>query len=354
MRKTFFGLLLIAICSLTTHAQSTTLEGYVFEGGNQGYLNSVDIRIIETTSDRLIATTFTDQYGFFTTMLPINQTYVIRADKDLYQFEETTVSVQPSDAGQKVHTQIRMFRLADAFGNPKYTEKSGNLGTPSMMAVAESYGIDSKQIIPTANPEGVAFTDAISENDPYAAVTNATRLVDKNYNESSDREAMKYAKMPTAYKPTAKINLAQPITERAPNKHLTTPNQPMVPKEMSIPDPQFGETLVRSADDFARTRDIPAYYTGYKIEFITSFNELPANHEIFQRHGNITMERKSNGIYSYLLGDFMAADIGQKSLEESMLERYPSATLIAYENGKRINKRLLKKVKTKPVSPPPR
>lgn len=354
MRKTILGLFLISVFAITAHTQMTTLEGYVYEGGNQGYLNSARIRIIETTTDRLIANTFTDKKGFYTTNLPINKTYVLRAEKESYQPEETIIMVQASDAGQKISANIQMFRTVDTKGNPIFAEKNGNL--PTLIAVAESYGIDSKKISPTANPEGVAFSAAFNQDDPYAEVTNATRLVDKNYSETATREALKYEKMPTAYRPTIKVKLTEPIKEPAPNKDLpsTYPPPPVKIPTRSTPDPQVGETLVKSADALARTNDIPPYYTGYKIEFITAFSELPASHKIFQRHGNITMERRPNGLFSYLIGDFTSAEIGQKFIAESMLDRYPNATLIVYNNGKRQQNKRPQKVNTKPVSVPPR
>jgi len=353
MRKTILGLFLISVFAITAHTQMITLEGYVHEGGNQGYLNSVRIRIIETTTDRLVTNTFTDKKGFYTANLPINKTYVLRAEKEFYQPEETIVIAPASDADQKISANIQMFRTVDTKGNPIFVEKNGNL--PTLIAVAESYGIDSKKISPTANPEGVAFSAAFSQDDPYAEVTNATRLVDKNYSETAGREALKYEKMPTAYQSSVKVNEATTPTEPAPNRDIPTSyNTPTENKKITPPDPQFGETLVKSASNLTRTNDILPNYTGYKIEFITAFTELPSSHEIFQRHGNITMERRPNGLFSYLIGDFTSDAVGQKFLEESLLDRYPNAMLIAYKNGKRRQQKRPQKISTKSVPAPPR
>lgn len=353
MRKTIFGLFLIGIFATTVHAQSSTLQGYIFEDGNQGPIEAVEVQILESTNNQLVTSTATNKYGIFLAKIPVGKTYTIQAKKSIFNPQATTVIIKSSDTDKKVYTKLKMTRKAGTANN--FTERAGILSKPAIQTAVENYGIDSKQIVPTANPDGVPLSDLIAQNDPYAEVTNATRLVDENYEGAADREAMKYEKIPTAYNSTVKVKLAQPTNERAPNRDIPTNyNKATEDKKIIIPNPQFGETLVKSANDLARTNAIPAYYTGHKIEFITSFTELPASHEIFKRHGNITMERRPNGIFSYLIGDFTDAAIGEQFLEESMLDRYPSANLVTYENGKRGIKKNAKKVKTKPVSPPPR
>lgn len=355
MRKTIIGVCLIGIFALTSHAQNSTLEGYVFEEKNRGYLEGVSIKVVDATNRELIAHTFTNQEGIFVANVPVGKTYTIQAEKVAFLPKISRVKVRKRKQDKKVYVKIKMRRPDKSLEQPVLTEKTGVLAPPPVVAIAESYGIDSDKIVPSANPDGVALSAIVTNQDPYAEVTNATRLADENYDNAADREALKYEEIPTAYEPTVKIKPTAPRSEKALNEDMPSAYQPKADKKIIVPAaPQFGETIVATANHLARTKALPNYYTGYKIEFITSFTELPPSHEIFSRHGNIVMERRSNGLYSYLLGDFVEQAAGQKFLEESMVNRYPGANLIAYKNGERVVIKGMKQKKTKPVSAPPR
>ena len=65
----------------------------------------------------------------------------------------------------------------------------------------------------------------------------------------------------------------------------------------------ISEVPVESAKPYgARILNLPASYTGYRIEFFNAPFELPSSHAIFSKHGNITKEQKKDGSYAYLLG----------------------------------------------------
>ena len=82
---------------------------------------------------------------------------------------------------------------------------------------------------------------------------------------------------------------------------------------------------------------LPDNYGGYRIEFFTSPYELPLSHEIFSQHGRITMEQRKDGSYAYLLGDFEEWRDANKFLNSIILSRYPSARVVRYKRGNRIN-----------------
>ena len=351
MRKSIFVLLLISIFSFASFAQNSILEGYVFENGNNGYLHAVDVKIFKENDNQLLVRTSTDQYGFFITQLPAGVKYEIFTEKDRFFPAKTLLSVQFSDKNKKVFTKIKMFRQQARDKQGQFVTRSGT----DLSKEVKEYGVDTKKINPNINQDGVTISQIVNNNRPYAEVTNATRLADTNYDKVSVREAMKRQPMLTAYKPDVKIDQT-PI--RRPE--VNTSNIPAdyfegaSSRKIITAQPRLGETVVASSNDRISTQRIPNYYTGYKIEFLTALDELPTTHEIFNRQGQIAMEQQPNGIYSYMLGNFRDRQSADFFLKEHLLEKYPMANIVFYDNGKRGQKVGQKRVKTKPVSAPPR
>lgn len=617
MRKPLLGLLFIVILAYTSFAQNSTIEGYVFEDGNRGYLNEVAVKIFKKDNKQLVTSAFTNKDGFFTAQVPAGTTYEISAEKDLFNQEKTTLVVKPADKNKKVFTKIKMFRKpgylfdvtmaemmvpgqkevdaitgakievynnttqkteltypnhpqptfkvnfergnhysilirkdgffskrleafvdvkgcilcfegvgkvepgvsdvlteknqmgtllanislrpiqqnivkklnqvslsdgaqteasrkeldelttlikdnphltfevgvhTDARGNDRqnlnvsqqkaesiaqyiynsnqiqpnqliakgygetqlvngcsndiscsnelhaqnkriewkitravednflrnrslaqiieverfnsglnfdtqeqFVARSGaNLPTDIATAVT-SYGVDTEKIMPNVNQDGVSFAQEVNNNDPYAEVTNATRLVDANYKDAAEREASIRLPIPTAYQPDIKIAESNRVNTADNNQRIPTDyDRAAASRKIITSQPRLGETIVASANNRVKARTIPNYYTGYKIEFLTALNELPATHEVFNRHGNITVEEQPNGIYSYMLGEFRDQQMAENFLKEHLLETYPAANLVLYNNGKRVQKIGRKMTKTKPVTAPPR
>ncbi len=353
MRQTILGFFLLNIFTITTavlaSAQNCTLDGYVFEDGNLGYLDAVSVTITQQGTNKFITNTTTNKDGFFTANLPVGYNYLIRTYKDLFLSQQTIVTVNQANQYKKIFTKIKMTRQPDFL-----VDKSPQLSSPELINAVIEYGIDAKKITPLVNPDGVALVNLVNENDIYAEITNATRLVDENYVDAADKELMKLQPMPTNYQSPVRIDYSAQKSGPKVNKDLPTPYGQKNQDEVIIPEPKFGETIVAVAQNNPRTHTIPSNYTGYKIEFFTTLSALPATHEIFSLHGNIVLERKANGLHSYLLGDFKDKRIAETFLQESLLDSYPTATLITYENGQRKFAKKTIKVKTKPVSAPPR
>ncbi len=82
-------------------------------------------------------------------------------------------------------------------------------------------------------------------------------------------------------------------------------------------------------------KSLPLGYSGYKIEFFTNISELPLSHEIFSKHGNITIEQRKDGRIAYLLGDFKNKEVALGFLNDIMLRQYSTARVIKYVNGRR-------------------
>lgn len=157
----------------------------------------------------------------------------------------------------------------------------------------------------------------------------------------------------TVYKqqPSGKPKPQRPVTKptkivKEPVVH-TAPEEPELFGHATVPTPTSegeapsgrmqGEVRVNTGHTVRKAYDLPASYTGYKIEFHRSPFELPSSHEIFSRHGNIFKEQRKDGSYAYLLGDFKAETNAYDFLESIMKERYPNARVIEYEGGRRKN-----------------
>jgi len=353
MRQTNIEFFLLNIFILFTtnflFAQNSTLEAYVFEANNQGYLSDVAIQITQKNTNKFIANTASDDNGFFTTTLPVGETYLLQAHKKGFLSQQISVTTKSTDQYQKVFAKIKMFRSANHL-----VDQSPQLASPEIVRAVTEYGIDTKKITATANPDGVALANLVNKNDVYAQITNATRLADENYVDATEEEAMKLYPMLTNYQPTVKVDPSAQNSGPKVNEDLPNPYDQKVVDKVIMSEPEVGETMVAIAQNNPRTKTIPSNYAGYKIEFFTSLSALPASHDIFNQHGNIVLERKSNGLYSYLLGDFKDKKIAETFLQESLLNRYPTATLIAYENGRRKVAKKPTKAKTKPVFAPPR
>lgn len=81
---------------------------------------------------------------------------------------------------------------------------------------------------------------------------------------------------------------------------------------------------------------LPDNYSGFKIEFFTSRAELPLSHNIFVKHGNITLEQRKDGLYSYSLGNFPNKNSAENFLRDVMNRQYPGSRVIKYSNGRRL------------------
>jgi len=91
MRQTnlkFFLLNIFTLCSISLlFAQTSTLEAYVFEDGNRGYLTDVAIQITQKNENKFIINTASNDEGFFAVSLPIGKTYLISFPRNKYYGE---------------------------------------------------------------------------------------------------------------------------------------------------------------------------------------------------------------------------------------------------------------------------
>jgi hypothetical protein len=91
------------------------------------------------------------------------------------------------------------------------------------------------------------------------------------------------------------------------------------------------------SDKHTKLLSLPPGYTGFKVQIAEADQSLPKDHYIFTQHGEIAMDRKADGAYSYLLGDFKMESEARAHLDNLLRGRYPDAKVIRYETGRRLN-----------------
>jgi len=93
-----------------TVGQTTMLEGYVFEDNNRGYLNRVEVKIIEKSSNNVVVMATTNSEGFFKVSVPIGKELVVKLTKDLFHPREEIVSTIGKNVGETVYAKVQMER----------------------------------------------------------------------------------------------------------------------------------------------------------------------------------------------------------------------------------------------------
>lgn len=111
MIKTNFLILLLLICgAYCIQAQNVTVEGYVYEEGNRGYLNQVKVNVFDQSSNDFITQMVSDPEGFFTVKLPANRLYRVEAMKDLFEKQIAEADARDKKDGEIIFLKMELTR----------------------------------------------------------------------------------------------------------------------------------------------------------------------------------------------------------------------------------------------------
>ena len=105
----------------------------------------------------------------------------------------------------------------------------------------------------------------------------------------------------------------------------------------------YGETQIDEETNIAANNSNAKYehfllasdYNGIMVEAINSFTELTAEHPIFSDFGSVTIEKRPDGSFSYLLGNFNNDRIAVYFMNNAVIDKYPTARLVNFANGQR-------------------
>lgn len=99
--------IIFSLYSFFAFSQNITLEGYVFESNNRGYLNQVKIVVIEFNTGFVRAETFSDEKGFFQVDVPGGIEYQVNATKREFILANARVK---TNVNEKAFVKVQMDR----------------------------------------------------------------------------------------------------------------------------------------------------------------------------------------------------------------------------------------------------
>ena len=110
MGKRIIANLLMCCFVYCAFGQTITLEGYVFEENNRGYIKDAQVTIIEAETSFLRHELVTDNEGFFTAQLEPEKAYKIRVNHTIFFTKSDSVSTIGVDLDKKVYTKTMLKR----------------------------------------------------------------------------------------------------------------------------------------------------------------------------------------------------------------------------------------------------
>ena len=123
-----FVLGIMCIMSGVTLAQeTTTVEGYVYENANRGFLDVVQVTAVNRSSSVQVVQVYTDVDGFFTFEAPAGQTLEVMVIKDMFQSKAMDIT---PEAGKKNFLQFELKREPGYIFEITMAEKRDDDETP--------------------------------------------------------------------------------------------------------------------------------------------------------------------------------------------------------------------------------
>lgn len=110
MKRVSIVSLLIIVGMFVINAQSVRIEGYAYETDNRGYLNEVQVRVLDEAKSTILADVYTNLEGYFEAIVPAGQRYTLIAEKDLFFQNETIADATNKGDGDKIFVKFEMKR----------------------------------------------------------------------------------------------------------------------------------------------------------------------------------------------------------------------------------------------------
>lgn len=126
--RILFLIVFSGLINLSLFAQNTTIEGYVFEQNNRGYIENAKVVALDASLESLKAETRTNKDGFFTFEVPADvKSYILVANHRDFLATETTVQTKP--IGEKTYGKIEMERKPGYIFDVTIAENGANQTT---------------------------------------------------------------------------------------------------------------------------------------------------------------------------------------------------------------------------------
>ncbi len=101
---------LLFFVHFSLNGQNITVENYVFEDGNRGFLNMVQVSVKEKGSDQIIEQVYTDVNGFYSVELDASKSYVFSHIKEIFQPIDVEFNGKDYAGKTKAFLKVKMKR----------------------------------------------------------------------------------------------------------------------------------------------------------------------------------------------------------------------------------------------------
>ncbi len=129
--KKSISFFLFLLCTSFLFAQDTAkVEGYVFESGNRGYLEGILIQVLDDRLDTLISECISNNEGFFSCTVPINQKFTVVTSHEYFHPSTMSSNTIGVAAGGKSFLKFELKRAPGYMFEITIAEERNNDETP--------------------------------------------------------------------------------------------------------------------------------------------------------------------------------------------------------------------------------
>lgn len=114
----------------TIQAQNITLDGYVFEENNRGFLNEVHLTFLDFAG-MVVAADTTDMDGHFSVNVPFGRDYIVLSEKRVFKTRYDTISSANAKIGEKVFIKVELERQPGYLFEVTLAEKRTDMTVPA-------------------------------------------------------------------------------------------------------------------------------------------------------------------------------------------------------------------------------
>lgn len=135
LNQRFARLFLACVCYFlafhsTMQAQNITLDGYVFEENNRGFLNEAHLMVLDFAG-AVVGSDTTDMDGHFSINVPFGRDYIILSEKRVFKTKYDTINSANAKMGEKVFVKIELERQPGYLFEVTLAEKRTDMSVPA-------------------------------------------------------------------------------------------------------------------------------------------------------------------------------------------------------------------------------
>lgn len=135
LNQRFARLFLACVCYFlafhsTMQAQNITLDGYVFEENNRGFLNEAHLMVLDFAG-AVVGSDTTDMDGHFSIDVPFGRDYIVLSEKRVFKTRYDTINSANTKIGEKVFVKIELERQPGYLFEVTLAEKRTDMSVPA-------------------------------------------------------------------------------------------------------------------------------------------------------------------------------------------------------------------------------